>query len=68
MRERFGVDAAPTASDDGIVVRLPDTTDDPPGAELFVFEPDEIDDVGIPDIVRRIRQRVGNSPVYLRCV
>ncbi|MEU7634125.1 ATP-dependent helicase [Nocardia sp. NPDC049220] len=45
LRERFGVDAAPNASDDGIVVRLPDTTDDPPGAELFVFEPDEIDDI-----------------------
>ncbi|WP_405133352.1 ATP-dependent helicase [Nocardia sp. NBC_01388] len=56
LRERFGVDAAPTASDDGIVVRLPDTTDDPPGAELFVFEPDEIDDV--------VTEQVGGSALF----
>jgi len=28
---------------------------------------DDIDDIGIPEIVRRIRARVGDSPVYLRC-
>jgi len=52
LRERYGIDEKPTASDDGIVVRLPDTfsdfasdggTDAPPGAELFVFDADEID-------------------------
>ncbi|WP_280271378.1 Lhr family ATP-dependent helicase [Nocardia wallacei] len=56
LRERFGVDAAPTASDDGIVVRLPDTTDDPPGAELFVFEPDEIDEL--------VTEQVGASALF----
>ncbi|QIS01866.1 ATP-dependent helicase [Nocardia brasiliensis] len=56
LRERFGVDAAPNASDDGIVVRLPDTTDEPPGAELFVFEPDEIDDV--------VTEQVGGSALF----
>ncbi|MBB5914820.1 ATP-dependent Lhr-like helicase [Nocardia transvalensis] len=56
LRERFGVDAAPTASDDGIVVRLPDTTDDPPGAELFVFEPDEIDEI--------VTEQVGGSALF----
>ncbi|MBL1074981.1 DEAD/DEAH box helicase [Nocardia sp. 2] len=56
LRERFGVDAAPTPSDDGIVVRLPDTTDDPPGAELFVFEPDEIDDL--------VTEQVGGSALF----
>lgn len=56
LRERFGVDAAPNASDDGIVVRLPDTTDDPPGAELFVFEPDEIDDI--------VTEQVGGSALF----
>ncbi|MEU1985334.1 ATP-dependent helicase [Nocardia sp. NPDC019395] len=56
LRERFGVDAAPNASDDGIVVRLPDTTDDPPGAELFVFEPDEIDDL--------VTEQVGGSALF----
>ncbi|MFI9506552.1 DEAD/DEAH box helicase [Nocardia sp. NPDC052566] len=56
LQERFGVDVAPNASDDGIVVRLPDTTDDPPGAELFVFEPDEIDDI--------VTEQVGGSALF----
>ena len=47
LRERYGLDEKPTASDDGIVVRLPDTVSDigdtPPGADLFVFDADEID-------------------------
>src|SRR6185503_4497071 len=41
LRERYGIDEKPTASDDGIIVRLPDTLPDSadaaPGAELFVF-------------------------------
>ncbi len=33
LRERYGIDEKPTASDDGIVVRLPDTLEDaPPGS------------------------------------
>ncbi|WP_169813197.1 Lhr family ATP-dependent helicase [Nocardia jejuensis] len=56
LRERFGVDAAPTPSDDGIVVRLPDTTDDPPGGELFVFETDEIDEI--------VTEQVGGSALF----
>ena len=27
---------------------------------------DDIDDLGVPEIIRRIRERVGNSPAYLR--
>lgn len=27
---------------------------------------DDIDDLGIPEIIRRIRSRVGDTPVYLR--
>ena len=30
LRERYGIDEKPTASDDGIVVRLPDTLEDAP--------------------------------------
>ncbi|MBM4720707.1 hypothetical protein GS449_21190 [Rhodococcus hoagii] len=46
LRERFGVDAAPTASDDGIIVFSAPTPDDtPPRAELFAFERDEIEDI-----------------------
>ncbi|WP_336603956.1 ATP-dependent helicase [Agromyces seonyuensis] len=38
IQERFGVDASAVAGDDGIVLRLPDTGVDPPGAELFRFD------------------------------
>ncbi len=43
--DRYGIDEKPTASDDGIIVRLPDTQDNTetaPGADLFVFDPDEV--------------------------
>ena len=33
-----------------------------------IIATDDIDDLGIPEIVKRIRTRVGDSPVYLRCV
>ncbi|MET0702210.1 MAG: ATP-dependent helicase [Mycobacterium sp.] len=45
--ERYGIDEKPTASDDGIIVRLPDTLSDNDGdvrfADLFVFDADEIE-------------------------
>jgi ATP-dependent helicase Lhr and Lhr-like helicase len=60
LRERYGIDEKPTASDDGIIVRLPDTLPDsgtpPPGAELFVFDPDEIDPL--------ITAEVGGSALF----
>jgi ATP-dependent Lhr-like helicase len=42
LTERYGVDAQVVGSDDGIVVRLPDVADEPPGVELVTFDPDEI--------------------------
>ncbi len=61
LRERYGIDEKPTASDDGIVVRLPDTesySEDgaPPGAELFVFDADEIDPI--------VTAEVGGSALF----
>ncbi|HEY7051501.1 MAG TPA: ATP-dependent helicase [Mycobacterium sp.] len=56
LRERYGIDEKPTASDDGIVVRLPDTEDKPPGADLFVFEPDEVEPV--------VTAEVGGSALF----
>jgi ATP-dependent helicase Lhr and Lhr-like helicase len=65
LRERYGIDEKPTASDDGIVVRLPDTFSDaeleaapgpPPGAGLFVFDADEIDPV--------VTAEVGGSALF----
>ncbi|MFI8772981.1 ATP-dependent helicase [Gordonia sp. NPDC062954] len=43
LLQTLGLEGATTASDDGIIVRLPDTDDDPPGASVFVLDPDEIE-------------------------
>lgn len=57
LRERYDIDEKPTASDDGIVVRLPDTLDtEPPGAELFVFNADEIESI--------VTAEVGGSALF----
>ncbi|MDX6204986.1 MAG: ATP-dependent helicase Lhr and Lhr-like helicase [Frankiales bacterium] len=42
LRERYGVDVQAMHSDDGIVLRLPDTEAEPP-PDLAIFEPDEIE-------------------------
>ncbi|MGL6234150.1 MAG: ATP-dependent helicase [Segniliparus sp.] len=56
LRERYGFDESPAVNDDGIVVRLPDTDGAPPGAELFVFEPDEIE--------RVVERELGGSALF----
>lgn len=56
LRERYGLDEKPTASDDGIVVRLPDAGEEPPGAEIFVFDADEIDPI--------VTAEVGESALF----
>jgi ATP-dependent Lhr-like helicase len=43
LRERFGLDVQSMHSDDGIVVRLPETDAEPPDGALAVFDPDEIE-------------------------
>ncbi|RJK96478.1 ATP-dependent helicase [Vallicoccus soli] len=42
LRERFGMDVQAMHSDDGIVLRLPDTDDEPPG-DLAVLGPDDVE-------------------------
>jgi ATP-dependent helicase Lhr and Lhr-like helicase len=42
LTERYGVDGQVMPSDDGIVVRLPDVAEEPPGADLVTFDPEEI--------------------------
>lgn len=57
LAERYGIDEKPTASDDGIVVHLPDTLEEiPPGAEIFVFDADEIDPI--------VTAEVGGSALF----
>jgi ATP-dependent Lhr-like helicase len=56
LRERYGVDGQAVASDDGIVIRIPDTDAEPPGADVVAFEPDEVEDV--------VTQEVGGSALF----
>ena len=39
LHQRYGLDGSAMAADDGIVLRVPMMEDEPPGAELFLFEP-----------------------------
>src|ERR1051325_1851624 len=56
LSERYGVDGQVMPSDDGIVVRLPDTAEEPPGAELVAFDPDEISQL--------VEESVGTSALF----
>jgi ATP-dependent helicase Lhr and Lhr-like helicase len=56
LRERYGIDGQAIASDDGIVIRVPDTDAEPPTGEVIAFEPDEIDDL--------VTQEVGGSALF----
>ncbi len=44
LSARLGLDGATTATDDGVIVRLPDTDDAPPGAEVFTVDPATVED------------------------
>jgi ATP-dependent helicase Lhr and Lhr-like helicase len=61
LTERYGVDAQVLPSDDGIVVRLPDAIDSTgvdaaPGADLVVFDPDEI--------AQLVEESIGGSAMF----
>ena len=49
IRDEFGLEADAIWSDDGIVVHLPDA-DEPPGAELVMVEPDEVEDLVVREL------------------
>ena len=49
IRERYGLESDAIWSDDGIIVHLPDT-DEPPGAELVLPEPDEIEELVLAEL------------------
>ncbi|MBB3157118.1 ATP-dependent Lhr-like helicase [Microbacterium proteolyticum] len=56
IRERLGVEGAAVASDDGIIARVPDAAAEPPGADLFVFEPEELEQI--------VTDEVGGSALF----
>ncbi|MET0818047.1 MAG: DEAD/DEAH box helicase [Solirubrobacteraceae bacterium] len=49
IREQFGLESDAIWSDDGIIVHLPDA-DEPPGAELVLVEPDELEDLVVGEL------------------
>lgn len=56
LRERHGIDGDAMAADDGIVVRIPETDAEPPGADLFVFERDDLEAL--------VTDEVGSSALF----
>lgn len=56
IRQRFGIAGAAMASDDGVILSIPDTENEPPGAELFIFDPAELSDI--------VTEEVGGSAVF----
>jgi ATP-dependent helicase Lhr and Lhr-like helicase len=55
IREEFGLESDAIYSDDGIIIHLPDA-EQPPGAELIMLEPDEIED--------RVVAELGSSALF----
>ncbi|MBF4574998.1 DEAD/DEAH box helicase [Frondihabitans sp. VKM Ac-2883] len=56
IRDQLGIDGSAMAADDGIVVRIPDTDAEPPGADLFTFERDDLDAI--------VTEEVGGSALF----
>jgi ATP-dependent Lhr-like helicase len=56
LRQRHGLDVQSMHSDDGIVLRMPDTTSEPPGSDLAVFDPAEIESL--------VTAEVGSSALF----
>ena len=56
LHARYGLDGSAMASDDGIVLRVPMMEDEPPGAELFLFDADELDAI--------VTNEVGGSALF----
>jgi len=56
LRERYGIDAQAMPGDDGIVLRVPETDQEPPGADVVVFDADEIEEI--------VTREVGGSALF----
>jgi ATP-dependent Lhr-like helicase len=56
LRERYGLEAQSMHSDDGIVLRLPETDAQPPGADLVLFDTDDVEPI--------VTAEVGGSALF----
>ena len=55
-RERYGMEVQATATNDGIVLRIPDTESEPPSAELIICDPELLESV--------VTDEVGGSALF----
>ena len=55
-RQRYGMEVQATATNDGMVLRIPDTESEPPSAELIICDPDLIESV--------VTDEVGGSALF----
>lgn len=55
-RERYGTEVQATATNDGIILRIPDTDADPPGAELIITDPEALEQI--------VTDEVGGSALF----
>jgi ATP-dependent Lhr-like helicase len=66
IRDELGLESDAIWSDDGIIVHLPDA-DEPPGADLILLDPDELEDVIVGELGgsalfgARFRENAGRS-------
>jgi len=73
LRERYGVDVQAVHSDDGIVLRVPDTLSDPP-SDVAIFDADEIEGIVTEELggsalfAARFRECAGRSLLLPRRV
>src|SRR3954464_1415305 len=49
IRDKYGLESDAIWSDDGIIVHLPDA-DEPPGADLVLVDPDELEDLVVGEL------------------
>ncbi|WP_285725731.1 ATP-dependent helicase [Psychromicrobium xiongbiense] len=56
LQERYGLDGSAMAADDGIVLRVPMMDDEPPGADLFLFDAEELEQI--------VTTQVGGSALF----
>ena len=68
IRDELGLEADAIWSDDGIVVHLPDA-DEPPGADLVLIDPDELEDLVVRELSapRRCSARASARTPRARC-
>ncbi|WP_159548885.1 ATP-dependent helicase [Citricoccus sp. K5] len=56
LQARYGMDGSAMAADDGIVLRVPMMEDEPPGADLFLFSAEELEEL--------VTAEVGGSALF----